>query len=421
VLGELSPRAQVLAFSATYTQELVSRIESITGRSNFMTACLNKDRKNREGSGRQVGRAPQQALGEEEEVVLAGDRDMGDSDTALDQDLVSLKRIRQFYWQLPSPKPEKREEGEGGDVDSSSSSSAAGAFHTQKQCRRGYHAGNDLGVSAARAKIGFLIDRVLCTFSFDQCILFCNNKSHGQMLVRSLAREGYKTQYLCGEMAQSARSSCMASMRSGRIRILVASDLVSRGIDLDRVSLVVCFDLPRAGATLLHRVGRTGRFGAQGTCVHLLGDIHSGDKERLFGLLAQAGAVRAKVEHLMTFLGEQPTQPDADADADALHNNSQAEGGSLHQEANSTPPQQTTSGGVSDASAASSSGRRTLKKTQEQEEEEEALAPVQALDVDSLPEHVQRWIWWQWRYTWWCHLKNQQQQQQRGFTSVGKQ
>lgn len=64
----------------------------------------------------------------------------------------------------------------------------------------------------------------------------------------------------------------MSAVRSFRLRVVVSTDVLARGVDLDRVNLVVNADLPREAATYMHRVGRTGRFGSRGVCVSLVGE-----------------------------------------------------------------------------------------------------------------------------------------------------
>lgn len=63
----------------------------------------------------------------------------------------------------------------------------------------------------------------------------------------------------------------MSAVRAFRLRVIVSTDVLARGVDLDRVNLVINADLPRQSATYMHRVGRTGRFGSRGVCVSLVG------------------------------------------------------------------------------------------------------------------------------------------------------
>ena len=95
-------------------------------------------------------------------------------------------------------------------------------------------------------------------------------------LKRRLQEEGWPSAYIAGGLAQQERSAAIAALRDFKIRVLISTDLVratslyahllrtqtARGIDVDRVNLVVNLDMPHDPETYLHRIGRTGRFGA---------------------------------------------------------------------------------------------------------------------------------------------------------------
>ncbi|MDJ0931529.1 C-terminal helicase domain-containing protein [Breoghania sp.] len=98
-------------------------------------------------------------------------------------------------------------------------------------------------------------------------LVFCRTREAVRHLTAHLVNRGFQAVSLSGEMAQSERSNALQSMRDGRARVCVATDVAARGIDLPNLDLVVHTDLPSNPETLLHRSGRTGRAGRKGVCV----------------------------------------------------------------------------------------------------------------------------------------------------------
>src|SRR6185312_10288223 len=98
-------------------------------------------------------------------------------------------------------------------------------------------------------------------------LIFCHTREAVRHLTARLANRRFLVVSLSGEMAQSERSNALQSMRDGRARVCVATDVAARGIDLPNLDLVIHADVPSNPATLLHRSGRTGRAGRKGTCV----------------------------------------------------------------------------------------------------------------------------------------------------------
>jgi len=101
-------------------------------------------------------------------------------------------------------------------------------------------------------------------------VVFCNVMARAQDLSNRLNREGWASAYFAGGQLQEDRNLTMKSLRDFNLRILVSTDLIARGIDIDRVNLVVNMDMPKDHETYLHRIGRTGRFGTYGVAVSFI-------------------------------------------------------------------------------------------------------------------------------------------------------
>ncbi|MGB2426686.1 MAG: ATP-dependent RNA helicase SrmB [Alteromonas sp.] len=101
-------------------------------------------------------------------------------------------------------------------------------------------------------------------------IVFVKTRERLQQLKDQLMRDGFDLCYLQGEMPQDRRNAAMTKFRSGEAPILVATDVAARGIDVQNVSHVINYDLPRTADVYLHRIGRTGRAGAKGTAISLV-------------------------------------------------------------------------------------------------------------------------------------------------------
>jgi ATP-dependent RNA helicase DeaD len=105
---------------------------------------------------------------------------------------------------------------------------------------------------------------VLRYYEAPNAIVFCNTRAMVARLTTRLSNRGFSVVALSGELTQSERSNALQSMRDGRARVCVATDVAARGIDLPNLDLVVHAELPGSHETLLHRSGRTGRAGRKG-------------------------------------------------------------------------------------------------------------------------------------------------------------
>ena len=128
--------------------------------------------------------------------------------------------------------------------------------------------------------------RVLKLGVANRSLVFTRTKWGADKLVTHLRREGLPATAIHGDKAQSTRLRTMDDFREGRLRILVATDLAARGIDVDHIELVVNYDVPQDPEVYVHRVGRTARAGASGLALTLMSPdewILMGDVEKLIG------------------------------------------------------------------------------------------------------------------------------------------
>jgi len=122
---------------------------------------------------------------------------------------------------------------------------------------------------------------VLCdlyeTLNIAQAVIFCNTKKKVDWLTEKLREKDFAVSSTHGELDQTQRTSILADFRSGASRILIATDLLARGIDVHGVSLVINYDLPRNFEKYIHRIGRSGRFGRKGVSINLIAtdDVHT--------------------------------------------------------------------------------------------------------------------------------------------------
>jgi superfamily II DNA/RNA helicase len=111
---------------------------------------------------------------------------------------------------------------------------------------------------------------LLANEEYRQAIIFTNTKIKTQELGESIARHQEKVGILHGDMTQDERNYVMQQMRNGSIRILVATDVAARGLDVKGIDLVINFNMARSGDDYVHRIGRTGRAGESGTAISLI-------------------------------------------------------------------------------------------------------------------------------------------------------
>ncbi len=106
--------------------------------------------------------------------------------------------------------------------------------------------------------------RLIASEDVKNALIFCNRKRDVDILFKSLARHGLDAAALHGDMPQPKRTETLERFKNGEIRLLVASDVAARGLDIKGMSHVFCFDVPIHAEDYVHRIGRTGRAGLSG-------------------------------------------------------------------------------------------------------------------------------------------------------------
>lgn len=112
-----------------------------------------------------------------------------------------------------------------------------------------------------------LLQHLLSDVELKQAIIFSGTKQGAENLAQQLIAQGHAAAALHGDMKQGARNRTLTDLRRGKLRLLVATDVAARGIDVVSVSHVINFDLPRFAEDYVHRIGRTGRAGSVGTAI----------------------------------------------------------------------------------------------------------------------------------------------------------
>ncbi|XP_035905913.1 probable ATP-dependent RNA helicase DDX20 [Anopheles stephensi] len=136
------------------------------------------------------------------------------------------------------------------------------------------------------AKVGVL-NEIFQQINFSQCVVFANTIAKAETYCTYLKKAGWPAEVINSSMEQRFRLKAIEDFRSFRARVLIATNLIARGIDVENVNLVINADVPKDNATYLHRIGRAGRFGTKGIAVTLVSGVK--DMERFRRILHDIG------------------------------------------------------------------------------------------------------------------------------------
>jgi len=115
---------------------------------------------------------------------------------------------------------------------------------------------------------------VLCDLysqlTISQALVYVNERKKADLLAEKMAQQGFPLSVIHGEMDVNERKKRMAEFRSGEVRVMISTDMLARGIDVQQVSLVINYELPIEKENYIHRIGRAGRFGRKGVTINLI-------------------------------------------------------------------------------------------------------------------------------------------------------
>lgn len=136
--------------------------------------------------------------------------------------------------------------------------------HTQVNIAQHLHLADDF------AHKKNLLQHLIQDVQLKQAIIFSATKQGADSLAQELIAQGYAAAALHGDMKQALRNRTLMNLRQGKLRLLVATDVAARGIDVTSISHVINFDFPKFAEDYVHRIGRTGRAGAPGTAISFI-------------------------------------------------------------------------------------------------------------------------------------------------------
>lgn len=123
-----------------------------------------------------------------------------------------------------------------------------------------------IGKSQKRALLSYIVG----TNNWQQVLVFTRTKHGANRLAEQLEKDGLTAAAIHGNKSQGARTRALADFKDGRVRVLVATDIAARGLDIEQLPHVVNYELPQVAEDYVHRIGRTGRAGAAGQAISLV-------------------------------------------------------------------------------------------------------------------------------------------------------
>ncbi len=133
-----------------------------------------------------------------------------------------------------------------------------------------------------------LIKTLLKQTPYKNALIFCSRKQNVKQLARTLKQNGFSVEEIHSDLEQAQRENVLSSFAGGRVPLLVATDILSRGIDIDTIDLVINYDVPGDGEDYVHRIGRTARAEADGAAYTLIGEKEQNKFAAIENLLGKA-------------------------------------------------------------------------------------------------------------------------------------
>lgn len=142
-----------------------------------------------------------------------------------------------------------------------------------------------------------LLRHLLDTERWEQVLVFMANKRATDNIAAKFRKYGYSAESFHGDLDQEERTYTLNAFKKKKIRILFTTDLVSRGLDIDDITCVINFDLPRSPADYIHRIGRTGRAGKKGLAISFIGH----EEKDHFSLIEKRSNIKLEREQIKGF------------------------------------------------------------------------------------------------------------------------
>lgn len=151
-----------------------------------------------------------------------------------------------------------------------------------------------------------LLSHLISQGDWQQVLVFTRTKHGANRLAQQLERDGHSSAAIHGNKSQGARTKALADFKQGAVRVLVATDIAARGLDIEALPHVVNYELPNVPEDYVHRIGRTARAGAEGAAVSLV----SGDERKLLGGIERLLGQKVPVEVITGFKAAPPDEPE---------------------------------------------------------------------------------------------------------------
>jgi ATP-dependent RNA helicase RhlE len=142
-----------------------------------------------------------------------------------------------------------------------------------------------------------LLQRLISDLNMNQVIVFCNTKQSVDQVNRELNRRGISAQAIHGDKSQQTRLETLAQFKEGSLRVLVATDVAARGLDIAELPFVINYELPLNAEDYVHRIGRTGRAGAEGVAISLMDE----QEQKVFNAIKDLTGNDLRIERIEGF------------------------------------------------------------------------------------------------------------------------
>lgn len=161
-------------------------------------------------------------------------------------------------------------------------------------------------ITVNRDKKNDLLAHLLKENDWKQVLVFCSAKRSCDNLVIKLQKRGIKAAAMHGNLQQNARAAALRDFKAGKTRILIATDVAGRGIDIEQLPCVINYELPRSPNDYIHRIGRTGRAGEPGVAISLI----SHHEYQHFGVIEKRNGMRLQREQIEGFEADKEAPPE---------------------------------------------------------------------------------------------------------------